>query len=74
MEQKVAYFDGDSDEVYGSPRILVDLRGDGGAVSREAVARAMTSLGLAGMCTKKRSMTTVIHLANAYTVDKVKRR
>ena len=29
IEQKVAWFYGHSDEVYGSPRILADLRADG---------------------------------------------
>ena len=32
IEQKVAWFHGESDEVSGSPRILVDLRDDGEAL------------------------------------------
>ncbi len=73
IEQKVAYFHGDSDEVYGSPRILADLRADGETVSRKTVAKAMRSLGLAGICPKRWKTTTVIDHADAYPVDAVKR-
>ena len=73
IEQKVAYFHGDSDEVYGSPRILADLRADGEIVSRKTVAKAMKSLGLAGICPKKWKTTTVIDHGDAYPVDAVGR-
>lgn len=33
IEQKVAWFPGDSDEVSGSPKILADLRDDGEIIS-----------------------------------------
>ncbi|MBG6108625.1 hypothetical protein [Frigoribacterium sp. CG_9.8] len=45
IEQKVMWFRGDSDEVYWSPRILADLRGDGEIISRKTVASAMKRLG-----------------------------
>jgi len=33
IEQKIVGFHHDSDEVYGAPRILADLRGDGEIIS-----------------------------------------
>ena len=41
IEQKVAWFYGESDEVSGSPKILADLREDGETISRKTVAKAM---------------------------------
>ncbi|WP_104131179.1 DDE-type integrase/transposase/recombinase [Cryobacterium sp. M91] len=77
IEQKVAFFHGDSDEGYGAPRILVDLRADGEVISRKTVARTMKRLGLAGICPKKWTTTTIIIIiinhADAYPVDAVKR-
>ena len=73
IEQKVAYFHGDSDEVYGSPRILADLRADGEIISRKTVAATMRRLGLIGICPKKWKITTIIDHTNAYPVDAVKR-
>ncbi|WP_327017851.1 IS3 family transposase, partial [Cryobacterium sp. MP_3.1] len=73
IEQKVAFFHGDSDEVYGTPRILADLRADGEIVSRKTVAATMRRLGLAGICPKKWKTTTIIDHADAYPVDAVKR-
>jgi hypothetical protein len=35
IEAKVAWFHGDSDEVSGSPRILADLRDDGGHLPQD---------------------------------------
>ena len=49
IEAKIAWFHGDSDEVSGAPRILVDLRGDGEVISRKTVAKAMRKLGLRGI-------------------------
>lgn len=34
IEQKITWFHGESDEVFGSPRILADLREDGEIISR----------------------------------------
>ncbi|MBG6215463.1 putative transposase [Cryobacterium sp. CAN_C3] len=73
IEQKVAFFHGDSDEVYGSPRVLVDLRADGEIVSRKTVAKVIRSLGLVGICPKKWKTTTIIDHEDAYPVDAVKR-
>lgn len=73
IEQKVAFLHGESDEVYGSPRILADLRAEGEIVSRKTVAKTMQRLGLAGICPKKWKTTTIIDHADAYPVDVVKR-
>jgi len=73
IEQKVAFFHGDSDEVYGAPRILADLRADGEIISRKTVAATMRRLGLVGICPKKWKTTTIIDHADAYPVDAVKR-
>lgn len=73
IEQKVAFFHGDSDEVYGAPRILADLRADGEVISRKTVASTMRRLGLVGVCPKKWKSTTIIDHADAYPVDAVKR-
>ena len=74
IDQKVAFFHGDSDEVYGAPRILADLRADGEVVSRKTVAATMRRLGLAGICPKKWKTATIIDHADAYPVDAVKRK
>lgn len=73
IEQKITWFHGDSDEVYGAPRILADLRADGERISRKTVASAMRRLGLAGISPKKWKTTTIIDHADAYPVDAVKR-
>ncbi len=74
IEQKVTFFHGDSDEVYGAPRILADLRADGEIISRKTVAATMRRLGLVGICPKKWKTTTIIDHADAYPVDAVKRK
>ena len=51
--QKVMWFYGESDDVYGSPRILADLRDDGEMISRKTVAKTMRVLGLVGVCPRK---------------------
>ena len=73
IEQKVAWFHGDSDEVSGSPKILADLRDDGEVISRKTVAKVMRRLGLKGICPKRWRTTTVIGRGDAYPVDVVKR-
>ncbi|MET4783151.1 IS3 family transposase [Glaciihabitans sp. UYNi722] len=73
IEQKVMWFHGDSDEVYGSPRILADLRSDGEIISRKTVATTMRRLGLVDICPKRWKTTTIIDHADAYPVDAVKR-
>jgi len=74
IEQKVAWFHGESDEVSGSPKILMDLRDDGEVISRKTVAKTMRRLGLVGVCPKRWKTTTIIDHADAYPVDVVKRR
>ena len=73
IEQKVAWFHGESDEVSGSPKILADLRDDGETISRKTVAKVMRKLGLKGVCPKRWKTTTVIDHADAYPVDAAKR-
>lgn len=73
IEQKVAWFHGDSDEVSGSPKILADLREDGEVISRKTVAKVMRRLGLRGICPKRWRTTTVLDGADTYPVDAVKR-
>lgn len=73
IEQKVVWFHGDSDEVSGSPKILVDLREDGEIISRKTVAKVMRRLGLRGICPKRWRTTTVLDGADTYPADAVKR-
>jgi putative transposase len=49
LTNKIITFHADSDQVYGSPRILADLRDDGETVSRKTVAKLMRSKGIVGI-------------------------
>ena len=49
LTAKINKFHADSDHVYGSPRILADLRDDGETVSRKTVAKLMRSNGIVGI-------------------------
>ena len=73
IEQKVAWFHSDSDEVYGAPRILADLRADGEIISRKTVATTMRRLSLVGINPKRWRTTKVSQAAGACPVDTVKR-
>ncbi len=73
LEAKVAWFHGESDEVSGSPKILMDLREDGEVISKKTVAKMMRRLCLKGVCPKRWKTTTVIDGADAYPVDAVSR-
>ena len=73
IEAKIAWFHGESDEVFGSPRILVDLREDGEIISRKTVATAMRRLGLRGVCPKRWRTTTIVDHADAYPPDAANR-
>jgi putative transposase len=73
IEAKIAWFHGESDEVFGAPRILVDLREDGEVISRKTVAKTMRRLGLQGICPKRWRTTTVVDRGDAYPPDAVAR-
>ena len=73
IEAKIVWFHGASDEVYGSPRILADLRADGEVISRKTVAASMNRQGLVGICPKKWRTTTLRDAADAYPSDAVQR-
>jgi putative transposase len=49
LTTKIIKFHDESDQVYGSPRILADLRDDGEQVSRKTVAKLMRSNGIVGI-------------------------
>ena len=71
IEQKVAWFHGDSDEVSGSPKILANLREDGEVISRKTVAKVMRQLGLRGICPKRWRTTTVLDGADTYPAERL---
>ena len=73
IEQKIAWFHGESDEVSGTPRILADLREDGEIISRKTVAKTMRKLGLRGICPKRWKTTTLTDPGDTYPPDAVKR-
>jgi transposase InsO family protein len=70
----VAWFHGDSDEVAGSPKILMDLREDGETISKKTVAKVMRKLGLKGVCPKRWKTTTITNTSDTYPSDLVQRR
>ena len=74
LEAKVAWFYGESDEVSGSPKILMDLREGGEVISRKTVAKVMAKLGLRGVCPKRWKKTTIRNGDDAYPADVVQRR
>jgi putative transposase len=73
IEAKIAWFHGESDEVSGAPRILVDLREDGEIISRKTVAKTMRRLGLRGICPRRWRTTTIVDHADAYPPDAANR-
>ena len=75
LDAKVAAFHAASDEVYGSPRILADLRDDGEQVSRKTVAASMRRQGLQGISPRQFTpVTTVADAAHPVPVDLVNRK
>jgi transposase InsO family protein len=74
IEAKVAWFHGESDEVAGSPKILMDLREDGETISKKTVAKVMRKLGLKGVCPKRWKTTTITNTSDTYPSDLVQRR
>ena len=60
LDAKVAAFHKASDDVYGTPRILADLREDGEIVSRKTVAASMRRQRLHGISPRKFTPVTTI--------------
>lgn len=75
IDAKVRGFHDASDQVYGSPRILADLRDDGEIVSRKTVAASMRRQRLAGISPRRFTpVTTVVDLDAHRPKDLVERR
>jgi putative transposase len=71
---KIIGFHAGSDQVYGSPRILADLRADGERVSAKTVAKLMRQHGIVGISPRKFTpITTVPGLGSAKIPDLVQR-
>lgn len=71
---KIRQFHAESDQVYGSPRILADLRENGECVSAKTVAKLMRAGGVAGISPRKFTpVTTVPGLGSANLPDLVGR-
>ena len=74
LDAKVAAFHAASDEVYGSPRILADLREGGAQVSRKTVAASMRRQGLQGISPRQFTpVTTVADGSHPVPADLVNR-
>ena len=72
---KIKRFHVASDEVYGSPRILADLREDGEQVSRKTVAKLMRRHGIVGISPRGWvPPTTIVDPTAASLPDLVERR
>jgi putative transposase len=75
VDAKVKAFHDASDQVYGAPRILADLREDGMAISRKTVAASMRRQRLAGISPRRFTpVTTVVDLDAHRPTDLVDRR
>tara|TARA_B100000609_G_scaffold96405_1_gene76752 strand:+ start:702 stop:1589 length:888 start_codon:yes stop_codon:yes gene_type:complete len=75
IDVKVKAFHDASDQVYGTPRILADLREDGEVISRKTVAAAMRRQQLAGISPRTFTpVTTVVDLDAHRPKDLVDRR
>jgi len=69
LTAKIADFHEDSDRVYGSPRILADLREDGEQVSRKTVAKLMRGAGIVGISPRKFTPITTVGGPNSTPVS-----
>lgn len=58
LSAKIAASHAESDGVYGSPRVLADLREDGEQVSAKTVAKLMREIGIVGISPRKFSPVT----------------
>ena len=75
IDAKVQGFHDASDQVYGAPRILADLREDGEVISRKTVAASMRRQRLAGISPGRFTpVTTVVDLDAHRPKDLVERR
>jgi putative transposase len=75
IDAKVQGFHHASDQVYGAPRILADLREDGEVISRKTVAASMRRQRLAGISPRRFTpVTTVVDLDAHRPIDLVDRR
>lgn len=75
LDAKVATLHKASDGVYGTPRILANLRDDGETVSRKTVAASLRRQGLAGISPRTFApATTIVDLDAPIPDDLVKRR
>jgi putative transposase len=75
LDAKIAAFHAASDEAYGSPRILADLREEGERVSRKTVAASMRRQGLQGISPRQFTpITTVPDASSAVPADLVNRK
>lgn len=74
LVEKIKVFHKESDEVYGSPRILADLREDGEVVSAKTVAKLMRRAGIVGISPRKWTpVTTIQGVDQAPCPDRVNR-
>jgi transposase InsO family protein len=74
LVEKIKTFHKESDEVYGSPRILADLREDGETVSAKTVAKLMRANNIRGISPRKWTpVTTVAGVDQAPCPDRVNR-
>lgn len=74
LDVKVAAFHAASDDVYGAPRILADLRGGGEVVSRKTVAASLKRQQLRGISPRRFTpVTTIVDPGRANPVDLVAR-
>lgn len=60
LTAKIARFHAASDHVYGSPRILADLREDGEQVSAKTVAKYMRASGIVGISPRRFTPATTL--------------
>lgn len=60
LTAKITRFHAESDQVYGSPRILADLREDGEVVSAKTVAKLMRCNGIAGISPRRFTPVTTL--------------
>lgn len=74
LAEAVGKIHADSDGVYGSPRVLAELRDAGWEVSRKTVAKTMKSLEIEGLSPRSFVTTTVRNSNDSYPPDLVVRR